>query len=464
MINDGRKYNFNEYRREQSRRSGRGQRSVRRLQKLFVTLSVTAGVLTLVLAGVLLARLANRKAGDPLFRIGKTTAVSTSETGATDFVLTSETEETKKKIVIRESLPSDPLAESYWGALEEAEDPLPHEHFPVKGLYLNAAVNLEENIELCKRSELNTLVIDLKESDGIYFDTKNETALAVGPGYVRPVLDLPAICAQCHENDIRVIARIVCFKDPMYVKYYPDRAICDSAGNPLYFNNEGGNAFASPYDTRNWEFYISLAKEAIDMGVDEIQFDYVRFPTGSSTTGATPYYGIENEVPARTSAVNRFLQTARIEIQDKLGVPLSADIFGIVVTSSYDGTTLGQDWSLVGMTGVDSVCPMLYPSHYAFGTMMSGNTFDYPDKYPYDVVYNALAVSAVHHKRHGYATVRPYLQAFTAEYLGKDHYTVYDYDAINDEIRALQDSGLEEFILWNATCVYPDGNYGGNNG
>ena len=464
MINDRRRYDLDEYKKDLSRKSGRTDRIVKRLQKLFFGLLVTSLVLALVLLGAFIGKW-NKEDTSPSEKVGKVTeATSKFSLTVPDLTTESETEETEPPYTVTESLPANTICDNYFGPLVPAENAVPYEHFEVRGLYLNAAMNLDANIELCKNSELNTVVIDLKESDGVYFKSTNAIAQSVGPDYLKGFLDLTSVCAKCHENGVRVIGRIVVFKDPMLVEKYPEHAICDVYKNPLKYSIEGGKSFANPYDQWIWDYNIDLAIEAIGMGVDEIQFDYVRFPTGSSTSGEKPYFGIEGEVPSKSDAINRFLQTARIRIQDELGVPLGADIFGIAVTSSLDGDLLGQDWATLGFTGVDSLCPMIYPSHYALGTVMNGVKYDTPDKNPYEIMYNALTIGSANHDREGYSTVRPYLQAFTASYIGAGNYMEYDYDAINAQIRAVQDAGLSEFILWNAACVYPSGNYSGNNG
>ena len=187
-----------------------------------------------------------------------------------------------------------------------------------------------------------------------------------------------------------------------------------------------------------------------------------RIEKGGTVSGAEPYFGLEGTVPDKTEAINRFVRTARVRIQDTLGVPMSADVFGIILTSEYDGRNLGQDWYTIGLAGEDSVCPMIYPSHYAQGTVIGGITFDKPDLYPYDMMIAALSMGSSAWYQEGYCTVRPYVQAFTAYYLGEGNYLEYDYDAINAQIRAIQDMRLDEYILWNASVIYPEGNYGGN--
>ncbi len=453
MINDNKKYDFNDYKRNERKGTDRSRKKLRALQNTFVGLLGLVVILTIALIGGVIGKKAS---GRKLLEIEESSHAAPSGT-----IGTIATPTPTVPFEVTENLPDNPVADAFWGELTPAEDPVPYEHFEVHGLYLHRVVNLDACIDLAQNSEVNAFVIDLKEAEGIYYNTSNETAQEIG--YLYNYYDLEEVCQTCHDNDIYVIGRIVCFKDPRLASTYPDRAICDASGNPLFFSTEGSEAFANPYDQRNWDYLIELAEEAIAMGVDEIQFDYVRFPTGNTTSGEAPYFGVDGEVPSKSDAINRFLQTARIRIQDTYGIPVSADIFGIAVTSSLDGEILGQDWSTVGFTGIDSLCPMIYPSHYASGTTMNGITFDSPDLYPYEVMLNSLLIGSQYHDQPGYCTVRPYLQAFTASYIGEGNYMVYDYEAINDQIRALQDAGLNEWILWNAEAVYPEGNYGGNN-
>ncbi|MCR5804830.1 MAG: putative glycoside hydrolase [Clostridia bacterium] len=433
---------------------------IKALQGIVAVFAFFAILLGIVVAGGFLSRVINGSTEEMQLSITKPTIFTTV------FEPTPTPSPTPTPFEIKENIQwtseKKEQLDAYFGPLPEVDKVVPVKHKEVKGLYTNAAMNIDNNIELAKNSEINTFVIDLKESYGVLFDSKNELANEIG--YVYPQYDLKEVIEKCHENDIYVIGRIVCFKDVALANKFPDRAICDSAGNPLAFWNEGSEIFANPYDTRNWDYLIDLALEAIDMGVDEIQFDYIRFPTGSSVSGAEPYFGVEGEVPTKADAINRFLITARRKIQDPTGVPVSADIFGIAVSSSLDGEILGQDWANLGFTGVDSLCPMIYPSHYALGTMMNGHIHDYPDKDPYQVMFDALTIGGKYHNAEGYSTVRPYCQAFTAAYLGGDNYMNYDYTAINDQIRAIQDAGLDEFVLWNVEGIYPSGNYGGNDG
>ena len=275
-----------------------------------------------------------------------------------------------------------------------------------------------------------------------------------GPGsYVSNTYNLEEVVKKCHENDIKVIGRIVCFNDPSMARNHPEMSIKDEAGNSMHFNLEGKHQFLNPYDSRVWDFLIDIAQEAVDMGVDEIQFDYVRFPTISTKKyNEKPYFGPEDSTPTRIDAINRFLQTARRKIQDPTGIPVTADVFGIILSSELDGKLIGQGWDTVGLTGIDSLCPMLYPSHYADNTQLNGKMFDYPDLYPHDVMYHALMSGKPAASVEGYATVRPYVQAFTATWI--KHHLNYKVPEVKAQIQAIQDAGYDEWILWNAAANY----------
>ena len=438
-------------------RAARSAKYRRVMRKQYTIIGVLAlfFIAEIIVIALLASSLSNKKD-----KVRDNTTVPSSDSRTTFQTTRTETT-TTTTYQVTEQLPPNSIADTYWGPLPVCENPVPCKHFEVRGIYSREAVRVDRCLEIAANSQLNSIVIDLKESEQVFFNTTNTTAIDCG--CVNKCFNLEDVVKKCHDADLHVIARIVCFKDAKLVTKFPDRAIRDKSGNILYFKNEGKQAFASPYDKRNWDYYIELAEEAISKGADEIQFDYVRFPTGGSTTGEKPYYGEEGTVPSKSDAINRFLQTARIRLQDKYGIPVTADIFGIAVTSSSDGDILGQDWDTLGLTGIDSLCPMIYPSHYALGTVLNGVKFDKPDKNPHDIMFNALQVSAKVHSQPGYSTVRPYVQAFTASYIGEGNYMKYEYPQINAQIKAIQENGLSEFILWNAAVDYPSGNYGGNN-
>ena len=373
----------------------------------------------------------------------------------------------------RSALPADPLSESFFGPLPEPAQVVGYRHNDLRALYLGAAANISQTIELSQSTPINAVVIDLKESDGIKY--KSKVPLALESNSVRPAFNLPDVVQRLHDANIKVIGRIVCFKDPMLAEARPDLAIQDVQGNPLHYKLEGRKPFVSPYNQTVWQYNVDVAKEAIALGVDEIQFDYVRFPTGGTTSGAAPYFGPDGTVPSKVQAINRFIQFARIQIQDELGIPLGIDVFATIIISKSDGERIGQDWSSLGLLGIDRISPMIYPSHYANsstnhytgngqGQLINGRLYEKPDFFPYDVMYGTLVTGQKAAEQPGYAiTVMPYLQAFTASYLPDGYYMRYDAAAIREQIRAIEDAGYSEWVCWNARAVYPAAAFSGSN-
>ena len=425
---------------------------IMKLKRIITILLSVSAVLAVVLITVGVSK---------IVRLARTTESSTGVTVLATLVSTEMTY-TEPTVMHTEQLEATPLADSYWRPLPELpedEVKIP-EHFEVKGLYIGSGSALDKAIDLCNNSELNTIVIDLKNEYGLPYMSKVATAKEIG--YVWDAYDIDAVVEKCHKNNIRVIGRIVSFNDQVAAQHFPDRAIQDADGNVVQFSNEGNKPFLSPYCVENWDYLIDIGIEAAEHGIDEIQFDYVRFPAGATKNKVKPYYGEEGQFPSKSEAVNRFLQEARIRIQDTYGIPVSADIFGIVLTSEGDAKIIGQNFETLGMTGIDSCCPMVYPSHYALGTMLGGHIFDYPDKQPYLIVYSVLHECQSIYKQPGFTAVRPYLQAFTASYIGKGNYIEYGYREINSQIKAIHDLGITEFILWDPACKYPSGTYDGN--
>ncbi len=392
---------------------------------------------------------------------GQTTEPTTSETTTTP--TTTETTEPPMP-PIEQLLPADEIVESYFGALPEPEQYTEMEHNKLRALYMGAAANLDSAISIAAASEVNAVVIDLKESDGVKY--ASEVPLALDIGVVQPAYNIQEVIEKLHAADIKVIGRIVCFKDPQLAEARPDLSIQDKNGNQLLFTLEGGKPFVNPYNQEVWQYNIDLALEAISLGVDEIQFDYVRFPTGGTKSGETPWFGEEGTVPSKSQAINRYLQTSAIKIQYELGIPLGADVFGITLVSKLDGNNIGQDWATIGLTGIDNLAPMIYPSHYANsssshytgngkGTNLNGKLFPKPDLEPYEVMYQSLLLGQEATRQEGYAVNRPYLQAFTARYLPSGYYKEYSSADIKAQIDAIYDAGYEEWICWNAYAIYP---------
>lgn len=332
----------------------------------------------------------------------------------------------------------------------------------VKAIYLTgrSAGNkdfLDKVINIINSTELNAVVIDVKEDGKVNYESN--VKLAKETGAYTKLYDPDYVLKLLHDKGIYVIGRIVCFRDNYMAVKRPDLAIKKPDGS--LWKENGVIGWTNPYLKEVWNYNIDIGKEAIDKGFDEIQFDYVRFPTASV---ASVDYG--QGVIKKEDAISGFLKAASAEIGKK-NVPVSADVFAIICESEGDREGIGQVLERVGMD-VDYISPMIYPSHYAnkskgmmgngVGQRINGVLFTAPDLKPYDVVYNALLKTKNRiSKVAGYkAKVRPYLQYFTATYLPKGYYQNYGPEQIRQQIKAVYDAGFEEWIFWDAGNRYKD--------
>jgi hypothetical protein len=224
----------------------------------------------------------------------------------------------------------------------------------------------------------------------------------------------------------------VAFQDPLFAKTYEESAVFDSKTNSIFSKN--GQYFLDPSDQKSRNYVLNVAIEACGLGFDEIQFDYIRYPDTSHSNLA---YKEESTFNNRTRNINSFLGEAT-EILHGEGCLVSADIFGYVLQTKSDNG-IGQHLESI-VQSVDFISPMVYPSHYSNGSF----GYQYPNKYPYEVISAALndgLSRGIEIKQ-----LRPYLQGFW--------HTTED---VRLNIKAAEDLGLD-WIIWNNSSMY-DANY-----
>ncbi|NJD02588.1 MAG: GTP-binding protein [Ruminiclostridium sp.] len=325
----------------------------------------------------------------------------------------------------------------------------------VKAIYLTgisagSTKTLDKYIDIINKTELNTVVIDIKDNGVVNYPSA--VPFVAENGLSVKYFDPEKVIKKLHDNNIYVIARLVCFRDEGLALKNTDLAVKRIDGT-IWKENKRKNtgAWTNPYKEEVWKYNIDIAKEAISKGFDEIQFDYVRFPTAKKSEVS---YG-EN-VPTKVDAICSFLKLASQELHS-LGVPVSADVFGIIAESRSDGEAIGQDLERVGLD-IDGISPMVYPSHYANGQEVNGVVFEKPDLDPYGVVYQTmLKIKNRTALVPGYkAVVRPYLQSFTAKWLKEGYYMNYGPEQVRQQIKAVNDAGYEEWILWNPGNIYSE--------
>lgn len=282
---------------------------------------------------------------------------------------------------------------------------------------------LGEFLQMADDTELNALMIDLKDETGlVWYATQDPTAIEVGANH--NAYDLAEVVARAKDQDLYVIGRLVVFNDPVAAIRKPSMAVWDAAANTPYSAN--GQYFLDPTDPDARAYGLALAIEACSLGVDEVQFDYVRFPDNRRESAIFDE-GVTADV--RMATINGFL-TEAVAALHPMGCAVGADVFGFITRAVDDGA-IGQRWEDV-VAIVDVVSPMVYPSHYSTGWY----GFEVPNDHPGPMVDNALADGLDRLSRS--VVVRPWLQDFG-----------YDANQVRAQIDVAEAYGLG-WMLWNA--------------
>jgi hypothetical protein len=310
--------------------------------------------------------------------------------------------------------------------------PLPNE---VRGVHVTMALagipgKLEQYIAM-KRAGLNAIELDVKDENGeIGFPANVPLARQVGAA--KAYYDAERAVATIHAAGLYLIARIVTFEDPLLSAGAPELAIRRADGS-RWLNNSG-LGWTNPYDQRVWKYNVDVAQQAAKLGFDEIQFDYVRFPSDGNLSQIR-YPGKHAQPMGWT--IPMFLKYARTRLKP-LGVRISTDVFGLSATRNLG---IGQFPRRISRF-VDAIYPMVYPSHYVSGEY---NIID-PDSRPGTTVAYSLRDfrTALQGSQ---AKLIPWLQDFS---LGRT-YTLAD---VQDQIQAARLEHTKGFMLWNANGVY----------
>ncbi|MBU5468524.1 putative glycoside hydrolase [Virgibacillus sp. MSJ-26] len=327
----------------------------------------------------------------------------------------------------------------------------------VRGIYVtgNSAGGERFNslVDLIDSTDLNTMVIDVKEDNGNITFTPEEgspfddiaTDFIDDPEKMMKVLE---------EKQIYPIARVVVFKDSVLAENKPELSFKE---NGKVWKNGKGEAFVNPFEKEVWDYNVGVAKMAAEMGFQEIQFDYVRFPEGFEkrdddleyTLGDYKDSDLDN-VKRRVEAVTDFVAYAREELSN-YDVDVSVDIFGYAATIP-ETPGIGQNFSKIA-DNVDIISSMIYPSHWTsyFG-------IDMPDKEPYKLVNEYSKVeNKVLGELDNPPVSRPWLQDFEAPWLYSGAPTKYGVAEVEAQIKALKENGINEYLLWNAGNSYTKG-------
>lgn len=317
----------------------------------------------------------------------------------------------------------------------------------VKAIYMTSWTASDKSlrqrlVDMIDATELNSIVIDVKDYTGrIAFEVSDPALIETGASEER-IVDAGNFIKYLHDKSIYVIGRIAVFQDPYLVQKRPDLAV-KKISSGLNWKDYKGLAWLDPCSQEVWDYIINIAKEAEKIGFDEINFDYIRFPSDGNTADAK--YAFCDASASKAEAIENFFSYLKTNLND-LNLPLSADVFGMV-TINTDDLNIGQVLERAEPY-FDYIAPMVYPSHYPKGF----NNYKNPATVPYEIVKIAMdaasarliAASSTPYK------LRPWLQDF-------DLGAIYDASMVRKQKQAVYDSGLTSWMLWDASNQYTPG-------
>jgi len=336
----------------------------------------------------------------------------------------------------------------------EPQEPLPNPPEVIKAVYAtswsgSSQSKMDYLIDLINTTELNAIVIDIKDFSGmVLYDVDVPEVDEYGAKEVR-IGRINALIKRLHDNGIYVIARQTVFQDPALASARPDLAVKNVYTGAVWEDRKG-LSWIDPSSKEAWDYNIAIARDATNRGFDEINFDYIRFPSDGDLS-ALGYPFFNSSTTLKTTAMSEFFEYLNDNLRD---VRTSADLFGLS-TVNYDGLGIGQLIEDAYET-FDYVAPMVYPSHYAKGFQGYSN----PALYPYEVVNYSMtmAVARLNNLKNAtgtgpvvYAELRPWLQDFD---LGAD----YTAELVRAQIQATYDADPNMgWMLWDPRNNYTPG-------
>ena len=312
----------------------------------------------------------------------------------------------------------------------------------VRGIYITSCVASAKTIreKILKEIEgtaINSIVIDVKDYSGRISIPTEDPTLVTKDSKGCFVKDMEQFVAELHEKGYYVIGRISVFQDPVYAKLHPELAVQKKDGS--VWKDRKGLAFIDVSARPFWDYIVKIGKESYNLGFDELNFDYMRFPTDGDMKDINFPWTLDME---KKEALRQFFGYLHKQFRDSKAV-LSVDFFGMTTTDTGD-MNIGQ-YLEFALPYFDYIAPMVYPSHYP----PSWNGLANPAANPYEVVKYSMEraymrASSTPHK------LRPWLQDFN---LG----ATYTADMVMAQMKAVYDSGLTSWMLWSPSNKYTAG-------
>ncbi len=335
----------------------------------------------------------------------------------------------------------------------------------VKGIYMTSCVaatpSLRANlVKLINETEINSVVIDIKSFDGYlsFYPENKKLEGAVGGCVVK---DMKDFIKSLHDDNIYVMGRVASFQDALQVKLRPELAVKLASATSTVWRDHKGIPWIDASARPHWDYLIAVAEESYNLGFDEINFDYIRFPSdGNMKDISYPWSGNKKK-----SDVMRSFYAYLHEKLNPQGITISADLFGMTTTNT-DDLNIGQILENA-LPYFDYIAPMVYPSHYPKGFM----NFNDPNQHVYEVVNYSMktavqrtvattTIVALPDSRIGTGTPALYAKpSFDKNkmrpWLQDNNYPVtYTAEMVRAQIQATYDTGLNSWMLWNAGNRY----------
>lgn len=312
----------------------------------------------------------------------------------------------------------------------------------VKAIYMSSWVAGSPSIR-----ERLVKIIDTTEINSVVIDVKDNTGLLSWNGRVS---DLNEFVDELHKKNIYVIGRVAAFQDPLYVKEHPEQAVHSKATGGVWHDNKGV-PWVDTGSKDMWKYIENVSKDAHARGFDEINLDYIRFPTDGPLSDMTFPISGERGLKDKPGIVSDFYHYITDALH-KEGIPVSGDLFGIIMVTKVDIKTLGQDMH-TALETFDYVSPMVYPSHFYAGT----DGYQNPAAHPGEIISfamkagvqiaNEVASSTGQATSTIIAKYRPFYQDF-------DMGATYTAEMVRAQITSGEALGINSWMLWDPANHY----------
>lgn len=314
----------------------------------------------------------------------------------------------------------------------------------VKALYISSWVagttNFRDSIiKIIDTTELNAIVIDIKDSTGRVSFSIDDPAIKNTGSIENRISDIRALTDLLHKKNIYIIGRISVFQDPYMTSKKPEWAITKLSDGKVW-KDKKGLSFLDPAKKEVRDYIVSIALNSYELGFDEINFDYIRYPSDGNMKDIN--YRLKDG-KTRADNIEEFFKYLSKEVKEKDNIPMSGDLFGLT-TEAKDDMGIGQVWEKA-LPYFDFLCPMVYPSHYPPGHMGYKN----PAAYPYEVINQALkgAITKTNAVSGDVKKIRPWYQDF-------DLGATYTKDLVRAQMKAGYDNKVNSWMLWDPSNKY----------